>query len=85
MEFEHAQSTATMRGAPSSAIVVRHRLGRLQIAALSLFAKDDSWKPVEPNDYVRPKIITVIRNGVKPRKVVRLLVRRAQRASTSAL
>lgn len=37
--------------------------------------------PPEPTDFVEPRIITVIRNGVKPRKVVRhLLNKRSARS-----
>ncbi|XP_022909415.1 serine/threonine-protein kinase GL21140 [Onthophagus taurus] len=34
-----------------------------------------------PPDYVRPKIITLIRNGIKPRKVIRLLLNKRNSAS----
>ncbi len=44
---------------------------RVEEAALSLGATPGT---VEPNDFVKPKIVTIIRNGVKPRKIVRLLL-----------
>lgn len=44
---------------------------RLDKLAVSL---DNTPSSCEPNDFVYPKIITVIRNGVKPRRVIRLLL-----------
>jgi hypothetical protein len=50
------------------------------MAALSLNA---FGVETEPNDFVTPRIITVIRNGVKPRKVVRLLLNKRTSPSFS--
>lgn len=39
-----------------------------------LLCWSDNAPVSEPTDFVQPRIVTVIRNGVKPRKVVRLLL-----------
>lgn len=45
------------------------RLDKLAVSTL-----DGTPNLFEPNDFVYPKIITIIRNGVKPRRVIRLLL-----------
>uniref|UniRef100_A0A914XP80 Doublecortin domain-containing protein n=2 Tax=Plectus sambesii TaxID=2011161 RepID=A0A914XP80_9BILA len=45
--------------------------GHLEAAALSL---ENSPATQESNEFVHPRLVTVIRSGVKPRRVVRLLL-----------
>lgn len=49
-------------------------LSRTRNIEASLTALNINDGPPEPTDFVEPRIITVIRNGVKPRKVIRSLL-----------